>query len=165
MLQLTPICNERGERLLAVHEVANAEACSATLSFALIMVRDASSVLLVHNRRKKVWELPGGLIDPGESPERCAARELLEETGQAATNLCLQAWLELEVPGNGQAMESRVRYGALYCANVSSVAPFEGNDEIEAIGWWPTTAPPKGTSAIDAALLAYCVERSLLLCF
>lgn len=27
------------------------------------------------------WELPGGINDPGETPEQCAARELEEETG------------------------------------------------------------------------------------
>jgi ADP-ribose pyrophosphatase len=29
-------------------------------------------------------EIPAGTLDPGESPEECAARELQEETGFAA---------------------------------------------------------------------------------
>ena len=31
-----------------------------------------------------VWEIPAGRLDPGEEPERCAARELEEETGLTA---------------------------------------------------------------------------------
>jgi 8-oxo-dGTP pyrophosphatase MutT (NUDIX family) len=34
-------------------------------------------------------EFPGGVVDPGEEPARAAARELLEETGYAASNIRL----------------------------------------------------------------------------
>ena len=34
-----------------------------------------------------VYEIPAGRLDPGESPERCAARELQEETGYTAEKL------------------------------------------------------------------------------
>ena len=34
-----------------------------------------------------IWEIPAGKLDPGESPERCAARELEEETGYRAGRL------------------------------------------------------------------------------
>ena len=33
------------------------------------------------------WELPGGLLDPGEDPEVCCRRELYEETGVHATSV------------------------------------------------------------------------------
>jgi ADP-ribose pyrophosphatase len=34
-----------------------------------------------------IWEIPAGRLDPGESPEHCAERELEEETGLSATRL------------------------------------------------------------------------------
>lgn len=49
-----------------------------------ILVTRGSEVLGVRQFRPAVdrscWELPAGLIDPGESPEEAAARELAEET-------------------------------------------------------------------------------------
>ncbi len=36
-----------------------------------------------HGTRQVMWEIPGGIIDPGESPQQAGTRELLEETGYA----------------------------------------------------------------------------------
>jgi len=45
-------------------------------------------VVLIRNERfavkETLWELPAGTIEPGESPDDCAPRELTEETGYAA---------------------------------------------------------------------------------
>jgi 8-oxo-dGTP pyrophosphatase MutT (NUDIX family) len=48
----------------------------------LVMVRQWR-----HGAGKVTLEIPGGLIDPGESPATAAARELLEETGFASGEL------------------------------------------------------------------------------
>lgn len=50
-------------------------------------------ILLLHNERGE-WELPGGRLEIGESPERCVVREIAEETGWAVTaGPILDAWL------------------------------------------------------------------------
>lgn len=34
-----------------------------------------------------IWEIPAGTLNPGEAPEACARRELLEETGMSAARI------------------------------------------------------------------------------
>ena len=51
---------------------------------ATVVVRRAGRVLLVHGRNP-TFAMPGGGIEPGESPADAAARELFEETGLRAT--------------------------------------------------------------------------------
>lgn len=57
----------------------------------VIPVTPAGEVVLVrqyrHGSRTTTLEIPGGMIDPGESAEMAAARELLEETGYAAPSV------------------------------------------------------------------------------
>jgi 8-oxo-dGTP diphosphatase len=46
------------------------------------LFRDAREcVLLVKPTYKDGWEIPGGAIEPGESPRSCCLRELSEELG------------------------------------------------------------------------------------
>lgn len=42
-------------------------------------------VALIATRKHSVWTLPKGLIDPGETPEEAAVREIREETGLIGT--------------------------------------------------------------------------------
>lgn len=57
----------------------------------LLPLFDEKTVLMVRNYRltlqEWLWELPAGTLEPPESPEDCAARELQEETGYQAGHL------------------------------------------------------------------------------
>jgi len=46
-----------------------------------------------HGCRRLTLEIPGGMIDPGETPDSAAARELVEETGYRADRLESLGWL------------------------------------------------------------------------
>jgi 8-oxo-dGTP diphosphatase len=52
------------------------------------VIRRADTILLARRPEGShfagMWEFPGGKIDPGETPEECLARELLEEFGLLA---------------------------------------------------------------------------------
>jgi 8-oxo-dGTP pyrophosphatase MutT (NUDIX family) len=57
------------------------------------VVLRAGRVLLLRNDRGE-WELPGGRLEVGETPEDCVAREIAEETGwQVTTGQILDCWV------------------------------------------------------------------------
>jgi ADP-ribose pyrophosphatase YjhB (NUDIX family) len=57
-----------------------------------VVARDGR-VLLLHNERGE-WELPGGRLEVGETPQQCVVREIAEETGWSVTaGSILDAWL------------------------------------------------------------------------
>ena len=54
----------------------------------IIPLTDDQQVVMIrqyrHGSREVTLEIPGGLADPGDTPKKAAARELLEETGYQA---------------------------------------------------------------------------------
>ena len=123
----------QGRRQLAsfvtVHEVSEPEHTSiATPSFAVVLARASDGVVLVFNRERKNWELPGGIIDAGESPRAAAVRELQEEAGCTASNV---SWLGLVEVDDGAT-----HFGAVFACEVNDVPAAFQNDEIAALGRW-----------------------------
>ncbi|QDV06865.1 ADP-ribose pyrophosphatase [Planctomycetes bacterium Poly30] len=69
-----------------------------------------------HPHGKTHWEVPAGRIEPGESPEAGAARELLEETGYRPGRLVPLPGFH---PTNGISAHWSFLYGALDCEKVA----------------------------------------------
>ncbi|MEU4254327.1 NUDIX hydrolase [Amycolatopsis sp. NPDC026612] len=82
-----------------------------------VLVRN-DRVVLVHNERDE-WELPGGRIEPGETPEQTVAREINEETGLPVDVAeILDAWVYHIAVANKDVFI--VTYG---CTSTSAAAP------------------------------------------
>jgi ADP-ribose pyrophosphatase len=69
-------------------EMVRHPGASAVLPFLTDPAGEDPQVLLIRQYRYAadgfVYEIPAGRLDPGETPEECAARELKEETGCSA---------------------------------------------------------------------------------
>ena len=57
------------------------KANSIVPSATAIVLNEAGELLMVHKTDNKLWALPGGGMDPGESISQTAVRETKEETG------------------------------------------------------------------------------------
>lgn len=88
----------RGKRLLLaqrVYELDGAKFVAEVVKFgqaaAIVPIRDDGRVIMIKQFRsslnKWILEVPAGKVDPGESPEEAARRELIEEVGYEAGEL------------------------------------------------------------------------------
>jgi 8-oxo-dGTP diphosphatase len=109
---------------------------------------DGAEVLVVHRPKYDDWSLPKGKLEPGESHEHAAAREVEEETGWRCE-------LGAELPDvhyrDRRGRPKHVRYWRMTPVEHRGFTP---NDEIDQVRWVP--------SAAALALLSYDADRQLL---
>ncbi|WP_310243158.1 NUDIX hydrolase [Promicromonospora iranensis] len=74
------------------------------MSAGVLLYDDAGRVVLVEPSYKPTWDIPGGVVDAGESPWHAAARELSEELGIVRRHMRLL--VVDHVPGSGRATGS-----------------------------------------------------------
>lgn len=90
-----------------------------------VLLDPDGAVVLARNDRNE-WELPGGRIDPGETPEQCVAREFAEELGVSISpDVLLDAYLFEVIPGKYVFI---VTYG---CTLAGPFAPTISHEHLE----------------------------------
>ncbi|MFF3501853.1 NUDIX hydrolase [Streptomyces sp. NPDC003247] len=104
----------------------------APLPAALVALWHADRVLMVFDRFRQGWELPGGRVEEGETPRRAATRELLEESGQRPDG----PLRFVGYAGFVLAPDRRAEYAALFAGRTTRLRDFRATEEIAAVRWW-----------------------------
>lgn len=118
--------------------------------------RKGLQVLLVHRDRYDDWTFPKGKLDPEESWEEAAVREVSEETGFAPR-------VGEELPEttyvDNRGRDKRVRYWAMTVPVGGRQGDFVPNDEVDEVAWVsPAAARAMLTYKRDVAVLDSLVE-------
>ena len=109
---------------------------------------DGVEVLLVHRPRYDDWSLPKGKLDPGESWEEGAAREVAEETGCHGP---LGPHLATTTYRDRHGRPKEVRYFEL----ARPEGAFVANDEVDEVVWLdPDAARRRVTRPSDGEVIA-----------
>lgn len=117
------------------------------LTRAMVVARREKEVILVLDKGKHVWRLPGGVIEGDESPRDCIVREYTEETGQDPWYLEFFGVFRLEYRAGG-----RMEYGALFECKFADLRPFVPGREVAKLEVWSQSKRLEGIDPINREL-------------
>jgi 8-oxo-dGTP diphosphatase len=100
-------------------------------------------VLLVRRTDTGRWSVPAGIVEPGEQPAACIARELWEETRVRARPerlSLLRADPEIMYPNGDRCQFISMTFRCRYLSGVPTV----GDEESTHVAWFAVDALPDG---------------------
>jgi ADP-ribose pyrophosphatase YjhB (NUDIX family) len=119
------------------------------------VIRRDEELLLVRRSDNGSWAPVTGIVDPGEEPAVCAAREALEETGveiRVDRLVMTSAGRPVTYPNGDRASYLDLTFACTWLSGEAHVA----DDESEEVRWWPIGGLPSMSATllerIDAAL-------------
>ena len=123
---------------------------------AVVMLVDASGRLLLQHRDADAqaspnqWTMPGGGVEPGESPEEAAHRELLEETGLRVEGPLKLFWSGVRPSSRTPDDPTVATEWHVYCARTTA----RQEDVVLGEGQAMVFTPPEQALTLDLALSA-----------
>ena len=107
------------------------------LHYAVIVGKYEGKWVLCQHKKRSTWEVPGGHIEEGETPEEAARRELYEESGAQEFQLYpIGAYgVKQKREASGLVEED---FGMLYLAKIFSFQPLPQNFEMKRVELFDT---------------------------